>query len=408
MKKTAIVFILLVVFLSFPVFAEKTAMPPITMPTVASNGFGGHHLAYTDNIFALLVNPAAIMRVQQKSFFTLAPSVFNPQSTLELSRSLADLASGDTSALGNAADTLSKQKGKIALGFELREFPFSFAWVANGFGFGLWNRTFVNLNIVGTYLEANVFSDVMLPIGFAFKIFSFEKSSLDMGITVKPFARAKAWEEVKITDLIGDTNMFSDDLSIPIIVGGTFNVGLLYRWSGFSAGFTFNDIFSRGRVVYEFNNTGKEKDRNNYYIPFTMNFGVAYDIKLFRFLGLTLAADWHDIRNVFLQNDYLRRNWLLDLSAGFQLSLFNIVKFRVGMNELLPACGFGLDLGPVEIAIAYYGKEFGREPGQLSAAVLETSFAIRPGAKKRDWPWTRRSIVGLFSGKETVRSEKTK
>ena len=402
MKRKAILFICLIIILALPVFAKDIAMPQVIMPTVASNGMGGHHIAYTDNVFSLLVNPAAMVRTQQKSFFTLSSSLFSPQATFGLFKSMKGLVKGDENAIGDALDTLSKQEGKIALGMEIRElFPFSFAWVANGFGFGLWNRTFMNINVIGTYVEVNAFSDVMFPIGFAFRIFNFEHSSLDMGVTVKPFARGMVWEEEKITELIGGTDKFIDNINAPVIVGGTFDIGLMYRWRGLRLGFTFNDIYSRGKVVYEYNNSGA-KNKNDYYIPFTMNLGAAFDIKLFRFLGLTLAADWHDIRNVFLQDDYLRRNWLLDLSAGFQLSLFNIIKLRVGMNELLPSCGVGFDFGPVEIDAAYYGKEFGREPGQLSAAVLEVSIAIRPDAKKRNWPWTRRSIVGLFTGVETI------
>ena len=391
----------LAVLLALPVFAEKTAMPQLAMPTAASNGFGGTHVAYTDNVFALLVNPAAMIRVQQRSFFTLAPSLMSPQTTIGLSSSIVDLAKGNTNALGSMADTLSKEKGKIALGMELREFPFSIAWVANGFGFGLWDRVFVNANIVGTNLEAHVYSDVMLPIGFAFKILNLEKHSIDAGFTFKPFARVRAWEMEKITNLIDDADDFIDRINIPLIVGGGVDAGLMYRWGNwFRLGFTFDDIFTRGKVVH--NIAGE--DKNNYYIPFTMNAGLAFDFKL-AFLRLTLAADWRYLRNAFNQDDYMRRNSLLDLGAGVQLAFFDIIKLRVGMNEMLPACGVGFDLGPVEIDLAYYGREFGNEPGQLSTATVEFSLAIRPGAQKRNWPWTRRSIIGLFTGVEHIPAE---
>lgn len=401
MRIKVIGLVFLAVCLALPVFAADVPMPPVTMPTAASNGFGGHHVAYTDNVFSLLVNPAAMIQTRQRSFFTLAPSLFNPQTTVELFSAIMDLAKGDTNALGTAANTLSGQKGKTALGGELREFPLSIAWVANGFGFGLWNRTFANLNIVGTNIEANVYSDVMLPIGFAFKILNAEKHSLDAGVTLKPFARVRGWEQKKITDLIGDSTNFIDNINVPLIAGGTIDAGLLYRggkW--FRLGFTFNDIYSRSEVVY--NILGE--DNNSYYIPFTMNAGAAFDFKL-AFLRLTLAADWRNIKNAFNQDDYTHRNMLLDIGAGLQLSLFDVIRLRVGMNDMLPSCGIGLDLGPLKIDAAYYGKEFGNEPGQMSTAVAEVSLSIRPGAQKRDWPWTRRSVIGLFTGVEKVDSE---
>jgi hypothetical protein len=181
----------------------------------------------------------------------------------------------------------------------------------------------------------------------------------------------------------------------------------MYRWDiGLRAGFTFNDIYSGGKNVYNF--TGGEKDNDIYYIPFTMNMGLAYDIKVLKFMDFAIMADWRDIRNAFNQNDYLRRNALLDLGFGFQFSLFEIIRLRIGMNEMLPAAGLGFDLGPCKIDFAYYGKEFGNEPGQLSTAMLEFSFSIRPGAKKRDFPWARRSIVGAITGIEKVESEEKK
>ena len=401
MIKKGIICIFLAAVLVLPVFAEKTAMPGLDMPTAASNGFGGTHVAYTDNVFALLVNPAAIMQVQQRSFFTLAPVLFSPQTVFGITKPMASLAKGDTGALGEMADTLSKQKGKIALGMELREFPFSIAWVANGFGFGIWNRVFINANIVGTNLEAHVYSDFFIPIGFAFKILNLNRHSIDVGFSLKPFARARAWESEKITSLLDDADGFIDRINIPLIAGGGIDAGLIYRWGNwFRFGFTFDDIYTRGKVVY--NITGN--DKNKYYVPFTMNAGLAFDFKVlvFRF---SLAADWRNIANIFKQDDYMRRNTLLDLGAGFQFSVFDMIKLRIGMNEMLPACGIGFDFGPVEIDMAYYGKEFGNEPGQLSAAVVEFSLAIRPGAKKRDFPWTRRSLIGLFTGVEKVSSE---
>ena len=195
-----------------------------------------------------------------------------------------------------------------------------------------------------------------------------------------------------------DADDFIDSINIPLIVGGGFDMGLMYRLGNwFRAGFTFDDIYTRGKVVH--NIVGV--DKNKYYVPFTMNTGVAFDFKVL-FLRFSLAADWRDIVNIFKQDDYMRRNTLLDLGVGFQFSMFDIIKLRIGMNEMLPACGVGFDLGPVEIDLAYYGKEFGNEPGQLSAAVVEFSIAIRPNAKKRDFPWTRRSLVGLFTGVEKV------
>jgi hypothetical protein len=379
------------VILVFPVFAEKLSMPGLTMPTAATSGFGGHHVAYTDNVFSLLVNPAAMVRTNQNSIFSISASLFSPQTTLKLKDPVMKMIGGDMGALGDMTKALSDQNGKIVLGLSLNELPLSIAWVANGFGFGLWNRTFVNITIDGTRVKADIYEDVMLPIGLAFKVFDFGNMTLDMGVTIKAFARARAFANEEITGLAGSTDDFMDKLSVPVIVGGGLDAGLMYRWGGLSAGLAFNDIFSLGYVVHNLVGT----DNNKYYVPFTINLGVAYELKLLNFMRLTVAADWHNMLNIFNQKNYLNsRNFWLDFGLGAQLTLFNFLNVRVGMNEMLPAAGIGVNLGPVKIDLAYYGREFGYEPGQYSTAVLELSISIRPESKKRDWAWARRPIFG--------------
>jgi hypothetical protein len=311
--------------------------------------------------------------------------------------------SGNFAGLGEILNTLSEQKGKLALGVELREFPLSIAWVANGFGFGLWNRTFASINIRQLNAEAHVFEDIMLPIGLAFRILDMDGHTIDGGLSYKPFVRVRTSAEVGIFNLISGGEGLLDDITVPVIAGGSANLGFMYRWdAGLQAGLTFDDMFSFGKVVA---NLAEKEDPNSYYVPFSMNLGVAYDFKINRllesfpdFIGITLAFDWRNFTNVFNQSDYLEhRNYLLDFGLGLQVLLFDMIKISVGLNEMLPAFGLGLDLGPIKIDMAYYGKEFGFEPGQLSTAMLEFSFSIRPGADKREWPWTKRTIVGLFT-----------
>ena len=409
MKK---LFLFAIVLLCASGIFAQTAMPRLAIPTAQESGMGGSHVAYTDTVFALLVNPAATMRVEQRSFFAPSATLFSPQSSASLidviQRVIND---NDLGALGDAADILNKQNGKVSLGFDIREFPLSIAWVADGFGFGLWNRIFVNPNIIGTKINFDVYGDIILPVGFAFKILEAGSHSLDAGLTLKPFVRVRAHEKMDVVEMTGDDADPLGSLSVPLIMGAGFDMGFIYRWDvGFSAGLTFDDIVTRGGVVANYIGS----DSKTYYVPFSMNLGLAYDFKVGRFWetapafleksGFTFAIDWRNMTNAFQQDDYSKRNAALDLGIGLQISLADMVKFRMGMNEMLPAVGLGFDFGPVEIDAAYYGKELGLEPGQLSTAALDLTLAVRPGAKKRDWPWTRNSLVGLIQETENKSS----
>jgi hypothetical protein len=215
----------------------------------------------------------------------------------------------------------------------------------------------------------------------------------------------KTNEKIKIMQLIsGDSSAF-DKMIIPMIVGAGFDIGFLYRWDiGLSAGLTFDDIVTRGSVV----SAVLGNDKNTYYVPFSMNLGLAYDFKIGTFwknapqffadTGIAVTFDWRDIANTFQQDDYTRRNASLDIGIGLQITMLDMIKVRFGMNEMLPAVGLGVKIkDTVEIEMAYYGKELGLEPGQLSAPAIDLTIAVRPKAKERDWIWTRGSLVGLFS-----------
>jgi hypothetical protein len=395
------------------VFAEdpREEMPRFEIPTARSSGFGGPHIAYTDNVFALLVNPAAIMRVRQRSFFAPSFTLLSPEKTLKLAGDI----SGDD--FGAALKDLNNPNnpGKIPLGAGINEFPLSIAWVADGFGFGIWDRVFVNANVNDITAEATVLADLVIPVGFAFKILDTDAHDVDAGVALKFFTRGYGHKMVNIVEVIDGVDDLLSDLGAPVVMGAGFDLGFIYRWNiGFSAGITFDDIVTHGGEIARIG--GGQKATDGYYVPFSLNLGVAYDLNFGtvwktapRFIarsGVTVAFDWHNFDLVFGgENPYLRRNPVLGIGLGLQFNVVDTFKLRLGMNEMLPAFGFGFDLGSFEIDIAYYGKELGLEPGQMSTAALDLTFAFRPGAKERHWPWTKTSLVEVIKSRAKQSSE---
>jgi len=397
--------VLCLILSAVPVFAEKREMPPFAIPTARTNGMGGSYTAYTDTVFGLLVNPAAIMRVEQKSFFAFSPVLFDPMHAYGSLKSIGEVV---VAAFGRDIDSLMDGIGALAnnrrtpLGFDLREFPFALAWVADGLGVGLWSRFFMSPNLDGTETRQNLYCDVIMPIGFAMKILETDSQSVDVGITLKPFARVIVKGTLQ--------NLGSGDpLSLPLIAGTGFDLGFMYRLNfGLSVGFTLNDILTRGRTVYSFRGDG---DDNIYYVPFTMNLGAAFDLKIGNFwktaprflanTGIAVAANWNNIVNT-LSKASDERDFLLDMSVGVQITLLDMLLVRAGMNELQPAFGLGVNLGSFQIDAAYYKREYGAERGQISVPMLDLTVAFRPGAQKRDWSWTQRSIVGMIAGSDNL------
>lgn len=401
---------------SVAVFAKdkRTEMPRFELPSAQTTGFGGAHVAFTDNVSALIVNPAAIMRVRQRSFFAPSFTLISPQKTFGLIGKI-----GDGADMGVALEALNNPNnpGKVPFGLDINEFPISVAYVADGFGFGIWDRISVNANVIGTTAEAVMLVDLLVPVGFAFKILDTDAHDVDAGATLKIFGRGYGKKMINITEIIDNADQILDDLGMPVIMGVGLDLGFIYRWDiGLSAGITFDDIINHGGAITYVG--GGEPDEDGYYVPFSLNFGVAYDLKIGNVwkdapsfiarTGVAFAFDWRNFDLLFeTENPYLRRNPALGIGLGLQFSFVDIFKLRLGMNEMLPAFGFGFDLGTFEFDMSYYGKELGLEPGQMPAAAVDLTIAIRPGAKERNWPWTRTSLVSVIDGLIKKHKEKS-
>ena len=403
---------LLVVLLAFPVFAEPQSMPRLTIPSALTTGMGGHHVAFTDNVFSLLVNPGAITQTRQRSFVNVAVTLDSPGMIFDMVENVfvmfSELRDGETPGVGAFLEPLGQQAGQISIGLGFPAIPLvSFASVRDGFGIGFWQNFHVNANLNGLNSEFKFMTDVVLPVGFGFRILDTGRHNLDAGVTLTPFVRAMFdVGPMPVLDLIDQIDGIIEDIHIPVIAGGTVSAGLMYRWgNGLRLGAAFNDIFTIGRVIYELtpDGLGSASDgRPKYNIPFTLDLGAAYQVRLSNLLNLTVAASWHNVFNVFNQTDYLNsRNYTLDFSAGAQLTLLNFVHARVGINEMLPSLGAGISLGPLCVDFSYYGRELGIEPGQFPFASADISIAIRTSPSPANRAWNRRSLIGRFGGPES-------
>jgi hypothetical protein len=399
--KKAVAFIFALLACVFPVFAED--MAPLMLTSTRGYALGGPHVAYTDDIYALFVNPAALRKVNQGSFFEFSFAVDNLDDLVDVVKAAG---TKDYDAVGDYAE---KSGGKIPLGFAIRG-PLSVGYAANGLGFGAWDQISMNTEIIGTTVIVDAYADVILNFGMSFSVLSLGSHEVDAGFAVKPFFRGLITLDKDLMDLaIGGSNTFEkllDDVNLPLIAGAGFDLGFMYRWrNNLAAGMTFDDIFTRGGVITTPVGTNPS---GSYKVPFTLNMGVAYTLKLSELwpsapgiLAPTYAAfmfDWRDFINVFFASDYTRKNPVLNLGFGIEAGLFNFFKIRMGLSEMLPAVGLGVEFKTIQFNIAVYGKELGNEPGQMSTWALDLSFALRPKTKERSWPWTK-PIVNAFLNK---------
>jgi hypothetical protein len=356
----------------------------------------------------LFVNPAALMWSNQGSILEISAALTGPLDKLLEDDNLTKLMDtvksmgGEASEMSSSLASLSAimPGGKLPIGVDMRG-PISMGYTANGLGLGLFSNISVDTRIIGTNIQAKVYGDVMFNFGMAFNILRLKNHEISAGFVLKPFARVMGELGLKATSLVGGGDAMDallDGVSIPLIVGGGGDLGLQYRWrEDLVVGFAVNDIYTAGIGVYDVYGVS---DPDAYYrVKPAYNVGLSYTFRLskawesapkalqsFYIAGM---ADWHNIQNVFTWDDFEHRNPILDLSAGAELGLFNFLKLRVGLNEMLPSVGLGIEPGFFKLNFAIYGKELGNEPGQLSTMAADFSLAFRPNTKKKSFGWTK-------------------
>jgi hypothetical protein len=386
---------LLLIFSALPaLFAED--MAPLSMPSTRSLGMGGTHVAYTDDVYALFVNPAALQKANQGSGFELSAAFVGPLFGL-IGVVGADI-DEMTSSLGDFA---KDSGGKIPINFELRG-PMSIGYTANGLGFGLWNRVHVEAKIIGTDEEALTMTDFIANYGMSFGILSLGNHEVDAGFVVKPFLRGKAEMSMSALDILTGDFDIVDTFNFPLIVGAGFDLGFMYRfYRALAVGLTIDDVFTRGNKVATL--YGSDDGVSSYRVPATLNLGVAYTLPVpLSWLGpVSFMLDYRDVTNLFHADDYTKKNPILNLAFGTELSILNFLKLRLGLNEMLPAVGIGLETKAFQLNFAMYGRELSNEPGGFSTYGLDLSVAIRPETKKKTWPWNKRPVVNVLLNLES-------
>jgi hypothetical protein len=362
-------------------------------------------VAYTNDIFALFVNPAALQWANQGSIFELSPALIGPLD--KFAKSGADLIdsvktmqdsfggdSGGGNPFGPLLDIIDG--GKLPLGLDLRG-PLSAGYTANGLGFGAFSRVFAEGRIIGTDVDAVLHGDVMFPVGISFNILRLKDHELAGGVTLKPFMRVRSDIELSALDLVDNTDVLAD-IPVSMLVGLGSDLGLLYRFRrDLTAGLTVGDVYTFGAKAADFNGSSGD---DVFRVPLSLNLGAAYVFRPANFwpqavpeiLQSSYAAvmlDWHSMNNIFTWEDRIHRNPVLDLGFGAEFGFFNFLKLRVGLYEMLPRIGLGLEPRIFKFNIALYGKELGSEPGINSTMALDISVALRLDTKKREWPWSR-------------------
>ncbi len=359
---------------ALPLPAETGAF---CLPSVMQNAMGGSHAALADDFDLLLSNPAALANADShifasqlgfmgdSQFFALASAYFSGAGESVMS----SLLSGSGYKLQSRADLVG---------------PLSFGMVGKGLGFGIFNRTEYFLNATSeNSIQAGLNEDILVVGGYSYRMELGGGHNLDLGFLAKGFVRGTP----SMTGTSADVAYLAEPMLLlaapfSFTAGIGMDVGLRWNWEEkVAAGLVCRDAYSPAIVsTYTslmdfFANPSTAVTGTGYdAVDPDLDFGLlwkpdwgGYDSYI---NGVTFVLDYDDILDLFSDAP---RSPLLNIAAGAELKVLDILRVRAGLKDMLPAAGMGFDLTMVKVNAGLYGREYGSEPGEDPVYRLQVS-----------------------------------
>ena len=391
-------------------FASFTPVNPKMM------GMGGAGLAINSSLDALFTNPSVLGRGKVRiaipsvtfsinHIYDLMKKDENGNSAIENIEKMSsgDMENSDVNTMMNLISSLiGSGKGKIA------SFEASTGLIANVFG--------VAANVSDTIRTFNgtIFDDLKVStvagLGFGF---GGDEVKFTVGgsfkYNVNIFTRRMGlgdFQAMMNSDSNGNSGSGSDPASssdentlsnIPLAVGYgmplDFAVSVKYYGLSATAVLTDVNLFGLGDYKYgilvpsdEMTSTSattfvKNLDKESVFKfkpKMDLDLGIGYEGKL-SFIGFKAAADFVDLISLVRELDgrYSAKNVLLNhTKAGAEISLFDMIKVRGGINSGYLTLGGSFNIGIITVDTAYYWEELGSFAGHNGLDCMTIRFNL--------------------------------
>lgn len=364
-------------FCLFSIFAT-TAFTPIRPKIISSrtSGYGGSYTAQEAGIDTLSTNPACLADVTGKWSVS--------RIDLRLSGPLFDLpvvlaAEDKTGALLN----LVGENNGIYLGLDSTG-PIAIARVEKNFGFGVFNRSLVSANIPGLS-GANIVAgeEFLLTGGYGLEVFSKNAHALSAGIQLKGFFQTFLAQKGTAVSIMNTALNFNFD-ALPAVLSTGFglDIGLLYNYQEWlSVGLTCKDAYTpvfttKYASLKDYIKGNSIKTDFAVFDPL-LNVGACFSIPLpARWITISSWDVLVDYRNALEIINPIYRNPILNVALGTEISFFDVVSLRAGIQDTYLSAGLGLDFKFFVLDVAMYGTELSLEPGKRSLLNIAAGFSV--------------------------------
>lgn len=369
MQKIKILFILSLLLI--PTFSFAASKVPLTrefpaiIDSVEALGMGNAYYGVSSNKFASFYNPAALKHVPHYTVDILPITFGLSQETINKGFDAVEIASkGNLDDAKVMSDLINTFLGKFVNIGPINFFP---AFTKKNLSIGIFTANemnFVAYNRVIPELAIRVKSDTGAAVSFATQF--LEDDSLSLGFTVKGLYRVnftKAYNALELSSLFSNSSSASKDFQKEIMKDGTGfailgSVGMMYDMPSFGSSIL---DYIKPRFSLSFNDFGYQNfGRLMEDIDPTLNLSIGISPQFTSFLRGDLYIEFHDIL-VMAGED---KSFTKRFHIGAQLSFWDRLFVRAGLNQGYPTAGLGFDIKFLRMNYAFYGEELGAYAGQ--------------------------------------------
>ena len=344
--------------------------PEVVLPS--TSGLGGTYSTYNRNVNILFSNPALYPFAQKKITIT----ALNVRADILTFQALQHIKEKDRDA--KLINLLSNTKSLCTTATLTG--PISFAFVDQNFAVGVFNTTKATFLLPSlSHFYAIMGEDVYITGGYGGVVYQDDTHTVSLGFNMKGFLQTYAY--IIGTVFNSSLTLYRKQLyGVPLVLQAGFGVdaGFIYKYTDkFTLGATLKDIYTPVFLSYYENYkdfiNGK-KTGGTGYKAFLPNLTIGCSIQAFpidHFKNIHALTFYFDWRNIFSFIPSVKRNYLLNFAFGGELILHRVLSIRLGIADLYPQVGLGLDFTYFNLDFSVYARELSLSPWQRPFVNIE-------------------------------------
>ena len=263
--------------------------------------------------------------------------------------------------------------------------PLALSLADRNFAVGLFNRTVFHADVQNTIMKKLLIGEELLVTGgYGICLYDDDVNKVSLGFQMKGFFQTFSYALNKSkADMTLAVNSGLKDLNIVLASGIGLDAGFLYKYDNyFFLGITCKDAYTPVFLT-PYNNFSDYKKAitagKTQYKTLLPNLSAGIgSMPVFDDVWTTVSS-WSfylDYQNILEPIFNKNRSPLLNLAFGTEIVFHKVLSFRLGMYELYPHLGVGLDFTYFQIDFSAFLKELGNKPWEKQKIGLDFAFSF--------------------------------